>query len=152
MCIRDRNIIIPVSKLLSEKRSRPYISIREKLDRIIEELRQEKRNVREVYEDVLSLLEKLVSVEEEKKMLELSDAEYSLYEQVKRRGFNEGLLGELVELLKNLRAKQIPGWYLKSPIVKEIRRELKDFLLKYHKNLKEINSLVEEYIEGRRGE
>ena len=130
-----------------EKRGRdsPYlVSIAEKVEEIISELRERQRSVESALEELTKIAEDIAKAEEEQSKSGLSKEEFSYFWILRRHGVeNENISRKIHEIISNKE-----HWIFNEKVERELRKDLYKVLQKelYKLQLNDAVKLVDELL------
>ncbi|MDI3475109.1 MAG: type restriction enzyme subunit [Thermococcaceae archaeon] len=107
----------------------------ERLERIIEAWRKERKELEKLYEELLEVAEEIENRTRERRELGLDELEYSLLMVLKRhvKANNEELINGVKKLLKETEELRFPRWTEKAEVVSEVSRKIMLLLVKEYK-------------------
>ena len=103
-----------------------------RVERIVKDWNERRRDAGEVYREVLSLAEKVNEERKERERLRLSEKEYGVFKLLKSHATaaNERELVDATKAIMDIvKARTFPKWYEKSEVVQEIEREVLLYLI-----------------------
>ncbi|MDQ3193872.1 MAG: hypothetical protein M3P82_02605, partial [Bacteroidota bacterium] len=151
---KTSNLIFTLNKfVLVDKHKNPvYESLIEKVESLVKRWRERIKkgeSVTEEYKEAKEISEEIVIIQENKKRLQLTDEQMSIWLTIKK-GLNiemdQELLDSLKELFIELKQEMIPGWSKNTELRKSIETKLRQFLFlkvktKYPITLEKINEI-----------
>ena len=108
-------------------------NIVEKVDRIVREWNERKKDVEELYDEMLSIAEYINMERKEREKLGLNEKEYRVFKLLKSHRTDKPddaqLVKEVKEIMERVNAKTFPRWFEKSEVVQEVERDILMYLL-----------------------
>ncbi len=109
-------------------------TIVEKVDRIVRDWNERKREIDELYEELKSIAEIINEERKEKERLGLNEREYRILKLLRSHLVKSvedcELVGCLKEILKEVESITFPRWYEKSEVVSEVSRKILIILIR----------------------
>lgn len=128
------NIVFTLNKLVLVDRQKAviYMSIADKVERILDEWRKKNKNYDKIYADGTNVLREIDRLKDRQQKLGFSDLEYSILLTLEKHiGPKKELVGDAKEISGILSKEMFDGWVLQPSAKKNIERELRAFLRKY---------------------
>lgn len=108
-------------------------SIVEKVDRIVREWNERKKDIDELYEETLSIAEFINMERKEREKLRLNEKEYRIFKLLKShlrvKADDAEIVKAVREIIERVNSKTFPGWFEKSEVVQEVGRDILIYLI-----------------------
>ena len=108
-------------------------NIVEKVDRIVREWNERKKDVEELYDEMLSIAEYINMERKEGEKLGLNEKEYRVFKRLKSHRTDKPddteIVKDVKEIIERVNAKTFPRWFEKSEVVQEVERDILMYLL-----------------------
>ena len=110
----------------------------EKVDRIVKDWNERKKDADLLYEELTEVAEIINREKKEMQRLGLNQSEYRILKLLRSYAANVDdsiLVNSIKEMLNEIEDDTFPGWYEKGEVVKEIERKILLFLIKKFKDI-----------------
>ncbi len=105
-------------------------NIVEKVDRIVREWNERKKDVEELYDEMLSIAEYINMERKERGKLRLNEKEYRIFKLLKShlrvKADDAEIVKAVREIIERVNSKTFPGWFEKSEVVQERHSDILD--------------------------
>jgi type I restriction enzyme R subunit len=139
--LRAHNLLFMLQRYVLVEKSRDpvYLSIAEKVEKIIKEWKKKKAELQEFYDDLKNCANECFKIEKRKEEIKLPPIGYSLLSLLEKKiGRTREVASRVKEFTEDLEKKDMlfKGWNKKDETLKAVFREIKKFLWRFVKEKK----------------
>jgi len=125
---RIYDVLFPVRNYAREVGDEDLI---DKVERIIRDWNERKRDVDELYQEVLSLAERINEERKDRERLKLNEKEYRIFKLLKSHSTadEQVLVNSVKDIMAIVNSTTFPIWFEKSEVVQEVERNILLYLI-----------------------